>query len=76
MRRGARLVDAMMDKPPDRARLRQALHGGDAEGIARALAVAVIMMSGPAGYSHDGLRQEMQRMVWEFERLEHERSIR
>ena len=76
MRRGARLVDAMMDKPPNQARLRQALHGGDAEGIARALAVAVIMMSGPAGYSHDGLRQEMQRMVWEFERLEHERSIR
>lgn len=74
MRRGARLVSALMQKPPDAASLRQAVTGGDLEGIARALAVAVIMLSGPAGYTHEGLSAELQRMVWEYERLERERT--
>jgi hypothetical protein len=74
MRRGARLVNALMEKPPDKSKLRKAVAGGDLEGIARALAVAVIMMSGPAGYSHEGLNAELQRMVWEYERLERKRG--
>lgn len=74
MRRGAQLVNALMEKPPDAARLRRAVSGGDLEGIARALAVAVIMLSGPAGYTHEGLSAELRRMVWEYERLERERA--
>ncbi len=74
MRRGARLVNALMAKPPDKTELHRAVAGGDLEGIARALAVAVIMLSGTAGYTHEGLTAELQRMVWEYERLERQRT--
>ena len=73
MRRAARLVNAMWSQPVNAFAAQRALEGGDADGIARAAAMACVLFAGTGSFSQERGAHQLQRMVGEAERLETQR---